>query len=156
MNKILLALALSMSGTSWADSEWLANDAGFVVREADETNDVMGVNPCNEVLVFMAPGSADKNGQKVTVPVMFRVDHETPWQSQVQVRYQDDWAISTLKLDSRFLGELLAGAALRIKWAPGAYSRFNLQGLTAALDGVKCDKEYFDESDKDRDADYFL
>jgi hypothetical protein len=57
-----------------------------------------------------------------------------------------------MALTPNLLEEMLKGTTMRIKWAENAYTRFDLNGLSAVLKSMKCDSDYFPNSD---DADYF-
>lgn len=150
VKKFILGLVL-LPSLVFADN-WDTNDDGYVFKEAEETNDFMGINPCTQNILFIAPTKDQVDGPKGKLAPQMRIDTESAWQGEVQAFVKDNMYMVMIQLTPEFLAELVGGKYLRIKWADKVYSRFDLNGLTAKLKEVKCDSIYFQEK---KDSDYF-
>lgn len=154
MKRILAALLLS-AGLAQATEPWILNDRGYVVREATETEDFLGINICEGIIMFAAPAENRDEGAQAQVKIVMRVDTESPWNGEITLRVADGLALGGLNMDPVLLRELIAGRNLRVKWSDNVYSRFDLLGLTEILKTVKCDSEFFEQEQKSGDAKFF-
>lgn len=152
VKKLFAALAITLSTTAYS-GEWDMNDNNVAVLMAETTNDVLGIDVCRGAIIFAAPAPSEtKEGDKFSVKAVMRVDSISPWHIQATAVVHDELLVSILTLTPKLLEEMLKGTTMRVKWAEDAYTRFDLNGLSVILKDMKCDKDYFPESN---DADYF-
>ena len=154
--KALLAAALVLSTSAWAES-WSVNKSGFAIKQSDTTMEYMGVNECANMLMFAAPAADNVvDGTTGTVNPTMRIDTKEPWQGTLNVSVNDRIVIVMASVKPGLIAELKSGQTLRIKWADGVITRYDLAGLTAILKTITCDQEYFEKDKSNSDADYFL
>jgi len=152
MKKLFIALAITLSTTAYS-GEWSVNDKNVAVSMAENTSDVLGVDVCGGAILFAAPAPPKtKEGDQFPVKAVMRIDSISPWNMQATAVVRGEILISAMALTPNLLEEMLKGTTMRIKWAENAYTRFDLNGLSAVLKSMKCDSDYFPNSD---DADYF-
>jgi hypothetical protein len=152
MKKLFIALAITLSTTAYS-GEWSVNDKNVAVSMAENTSDVLGVDVCGGAILFAAPAPPEtKEGDQFPVKAVMRIDSISPWNMQATAVVRGEILISAMALTPNLLEEMLKGTTMRIKWAENAYTRFDLNGLSAVLKSMKCDSDYFPNSD---DADYF-
>lgn len=153
--RVLTFILLCMSVAAHAEGTWVTNDVGYVVTQADETNDFLGINICTKFLVFATASTPEQEGKSGKIPVKIRIDLEEPWEGELDYAISDGMAQAGITLDAGLLSEMIKGNYLRVKWGINRdiYSRFNLTGLTATLKNVKCDRDFFNDK---KDADFFL
>lgn len=157
MKHILAVLLLGSALAQAAEepSPWQTNARGYAVRQAEETEDFVGINACQGLIVFASPAEQSEDGAEAHVNIVMRVDTESPWNGEITVRVSDGLALGGLNMDPLLLKELIAGRNLRVKWSETVYSRFDLSGLTEILKTIKCDSEFFDRDQKSGDAKFF-
>jgi len=152
MKKLFIALAITLSTPAYS-GEWSVNDKNVAVSMAENTSDVLGVDVCGGAILFAAPAPPEtKEGDQFPVKAVMRIDSISPWNMQATAVVRGEILISAMALTPNLLEEMLKGTTMRIKWAENAYTRFDLNGLSAILKSMKCDSDYFPNSD---DADYF-
>jgi hypothetical protein len=152
MKKLFIALAITLSTTAYS-GEWSVNDKNVAVSMAENTSQVLGVDVCGGAILFAAPAPPKtKEGDQFPVKAVMRIDSISPWNMQATAVVRGEILISAMALTPNLLEEMLKGTTMRIKWAENAYTRFDLNGLSAVLKSMKCDSDYFPNSD---DADYF-
>jgi hypothetical protein len=152
MKKLFIALAITLSTTAYS-GEWSVNDKNVAVSMAENTSDVLGVDVCGGAILFAAPAPPEtKEGDQFPVKAVMRIDSISPWNMQATAVVRGEILISAMALTPNLLEEMLKGTTMRIKWAENAYTRFDLNGLSAVLKSMKCDSDYFPNSD---DTDYF-
>lgn len=150
-----LLLSASLAQAAQESNDWETNDSGYLVRQAAETQDFMGINICQSMIVFASPAEPEDEGKTIQLSLVMRVDTEGPWDARMIVRVNEGLALGGLALDPLLLKEMIQGKNLRIKWGDSVYSRFDLSGLTSELKRVKCDSEFFESDKKPGDADFF-
>ncbi len=157
MKTILTALLLSAGLAKAAEvpNDWQVNERGYAVREAEETQDFVGINICEAIIMFASPAENRDEGTEAKVKITMRVDTEVPWDGEITLRVTDGLVLGGLGLDPVLLRELIAGQNLRVKWSETVYSRFDLSGLTETLKTVKCDSEFFGPEPKSGDSKFF-
>lgn len=152
MKKLFAALTIALSSTAYS-GEWTVNDKNVAVSMAETSSDVLGVDVCGGAILFAAPAPSEtKEGDQFPVKAILRIDSISPWNMEATAVVRGSILVSALTLTPQLLEEMLKGTTMRIKWAEDAYTRFDLNGLSAILKSMKCDKDYFPNSD----ADYFL
>lgn len=152
-----LAVLLVLSAKVFAD-KWQIGPNGTVVTEAEDTQDVLGINICDAVIIFAAPSSDVSDGTAVRIKPQMRVDFISPWEGDVVARVKNGLMIASISMSPEFLKELVSGKILRVKWSETSYSRFSLDGLISALKQVECSNEepnYNKDSEYFKDSDYF-
>lgn len=154
MKRIFTVLLLS-AGLAQATEPWILNDRGYAVREATETEDFLGINICEGIIMFAAPAENRDEGAEAQVKIVMRVDTESPWDGEITLRVTNGLVLGGLNMDALLLRELIAGRNLRVKWSDTVYSRFDLSGLTETLKTVKCDNEFFETEPESGDAKFF-
>lgn len=150
-----LLLSASLAQATEDPNDWQVNAKGYAVRQAAETEDFMGINVCQSMIIFASPAEPQDEGQSVKVHLTIRVDTQGPWDAKMTVNVENGLALGGLPLDPLLLKEMTQGENLRIKWSDNVYSRFDLKGLTAILKTVKCDSDFFEQDNKSGDAKFF-
>lgn len=152
VKKLVAAFAITLSATAYS-GEWTVNDKNVAVSMAENSNDALGVDVCGGAIIFAAPAPPEtKEGDQFPVKAVMRIDSISPWNMQSTAVVRGAVLVSALTLTPKLLEEMLKGTTMRVKWAEDAYTRFDLNGLSAILKSMKCDKDYFPEPN---DADYF-
>lgn len=157
MKHILTALLLTASLAQATEEVrgWETNARGYAVRQAEETEDFVGINVCQGMIIFASPAEPGDEGKELQLKFQMRVDTESPWEAEMKVKFNEGLAMGGLGMDPLLLKELTQGQHLRVKWANNVYSRFDLTGLTKTLKTIKCDSEFFEQEEKSGDAKFF-
>lgn len=151
--KTLIAVLAMTSSIVVSAGEWTINEKNVAVTFAETTKDVLGVDLCSKAIILAAPVSSEgKEGDTYPINASMRIDTLSPWQMKVTAYVSNGIIMSVLKMSPQLLSELVQGKTMRIKWDEDSFSRFDLAGLTSTLSTLKCDDDFFPESD----SDYFL